>query len=134
MVASIASDLNKQGRTITDQLAELGDLYGHYATGQISIRVTDLSEISRLMQNLRGETPEQIDGVAAAFTDLKLGGKGLASTDGLRFDLSDGRRVIVRPSGTEPKLKCYLQAIGENKPEAEAKLQALRDAMQQLLK
>lgn len=134
MVASIASDLNKQGRTITDQLAELGDLYGHFATGQISIRVTDLREISRLMQNLRGETPEQIDGVAAAFTDLKLGSKGLAPTDGLRFDLVDGRRVIVRPSGTEPKLKCYLQAIGENKSEAEDKLQALRDAMQQLLK
>lgn len=134
MVASIASDLNKQGRTITDQLAELGDLYGHFATGQISIRVTELGEITRLMQNLRGETPEQIDGVAAAFTDLKLGSKGLAPTDGLRFDLVDGRRVIVRPSGTEPKLKCYLQAIGENKSEAEDKLQALRDAMQQLLK
>jgi phosphomannomutase len=134
LIASIASDLAKQGRTITDQLSELGELYGHFATGQISIRVTDLSEISRLMQNLRSQTPEQIDGVTAAFTDLKLGANGLAPTDGLRFDLADGRRVIVRPSGTEPKLKCYLQAIGDSRELAEQKLQALRDAMQQLLK
>lgn len=134
LIASIASDLAKQGRTITDQLDELGELYGHFATGQISIRVTDLGEITRLMQNLRSKTPTQIAGVAVTFTDLKLGGKGLAPTDGLRFDLADGRRVIVRPSGTEPKLKCYLQAIGENRPAAEEKLQALRNAMQQLLK
>lgn len=134
LIASIASDLAKQGRTITDQLDELGELYGHFATGQISIRVTDLGEITRLMQNLRSKTPTQIAGIAVTFTDLKLGGKGLAPTDGLRFDLADGRRVIVRPSGTEPKLKCYLQAIGENRPAAEEKLQALRNAMQQLLK
>lgn len=134
LIASIASDLAKQGRTITDQLDELGELYGHFATGQISIRVTDLGEITRLMQNLRSKTPTHIAGVAVTFTDLKLGGKGLAPTDGLRFDLADGRRVIVRPSGTEPKLKCYLQAIGENRPAAEEKLQALRNAMQQLLK
>lgn len=134
LIASVASDLAKQGRTITDQLDELGELYGHFATGQISIRVTDLGEITRLMQNLRSKTPTQIAGVAVTFTDLKLGGKGLAPTDGLRFDLADGRRVIVRPSGTEPKLKCYLQAIGENRPAAEEKLQALRNAMQQLLK
>jgi phosphomannomutase len=134
LIASIASDLAKQGRTITDQLAELGELYGHFATGQISIRVTDLSEIARLMQNLRSQTPELIDGVTATFTDLKMGANGLAPTDGLRFDLADGRRVIVRPSGTEPKLKCYLQAIGESRELAEQKLQALRDAMQQLLK
>jgi phosphomannomutase len=86
------------------------------------------------MQNLRSQTPELIDGVTATFTDLKMGANGLAPTDGLRFDLADGRRVIVRPSGTEPKLKCYLQAIGESRELAEQKLQALRDAMQQLLK
>jgi phosphomannomutase len=52
----------------------------------------------------------------------------------LRFDLADGRRVIVRPSGTEPKLKCYLQAIGESKASANAALASLNDAMKELLK
>lgn len=133
IVASIASDLAKQGRTISDQLEELGELYGYYATGQISIRVTDLSVIGNLMNKLRTNPPSIIADAEAKFTDLNLGSAELKPTDGLRFDLSDGRRVIVRPSGTEPKLKCYLQAIGESKIEATEKLAELHAAMQKLL-
>ncbi|MFM6940006.1 MAG: phospho-sugar mutase, partial [Rhodoluna sp.] len=77
--------------------------------------------------------PTEIDGISASFRDLALGGNGLAPTDGVRFDLADGRRVIVRPSGTEPKLKCYLQAIGSSKDEAKTKLAALRAAMLTIL-
>ena len=133
IVAELANRLASQGKTIADRLAELGELFGHYATGQISIRVTDLSIIGNLMAKLRDETPVEIDGAAAEFRDLALGGKGLAPTDGVRFDLADGRRVIVRPSGTEPKLKCYLQAIGTSKDEAQAKLAALNAAMKAIL-
>jgi phosphomannomutase len=130
IIADLANRLAAQGKTIADRLDDLGALFGHYATGQISIRVTDLSLISNLMNKLREQTPALIDQSAAEFTDLALGGNGLAPTDGVRFDLADGRRVIVRPSGTEPKLKCYLQAIGSNKAEAQQKLTSLRAAMQ----
>lgn len=130
----MATELASQGKTLTDQLAELGELFGHYATGQISMRVTDLSVISSIMQNLRTNPPVMIDGVAAKFTDLSIGTDKLGPTDGLRFDLADGRRVIVRPSGTEPKLKCYLQAVGESKEAATATLASLNDAMKELLK
>ena len=130
----MATELASQGKTLTDQLAELGELFGHYATGQISMRVTDLSVISSIMQNLRTNPPVMIDGVAAKFTDLSIGTDKLGPTDGLRFDLADGRRVIVRPSGTEPKLKCYLQAVGESKEAATAALASLNDAMKELLK
>lgn len=133
MIASIASDLAAQRRTIGDQLEELGALYGHFATGQISIRVSELKIITDTMQRLRKNPPTNIDGVSVTFTDLKLGSANLLPTDGLRFDLSDGRRVIVRPSGTEPKLKCYLQAIGDSRDDATAKLESLRAVMQQLL-
>lgn len=133
MIASVASDLAAQKRTISDQLEELGALYGHFATGQISIRVSELKLIADTMQRLRENTPASIDGVSVTFTDLKLGSSNLLPTDGLRFDLSDGRRVIVRPSGTEPKLKCYLQAVGDSREEAAARLESLRAAMQQLL-
>lgn len=129
IIADLANRLASQGKTIADRLDDLGALFGHYATGQISIRVTDLSVISNLMKKLREETPSVIDGTLADFRDLALGGNGLAPTDGVRFDLADGRRVIVRPSGTEPKLKCYLQAIGSNHAEAKEKLAALRAAM-----
>ena len=133
MVAAIAADLAKEGRTIADRLDEMGELYGHFATGQISIRVEDLSVIANLMSKLRNDPPKNIDGVSATFTDLKIGSPDLGPTDGLRFDLADGRRVIVRPSGTEPKLKCYLQATGSTKDAAQTALASLNTAMKALL-
>ncbi|MEY4559320.1 MAG: hypothetical protein RLZ82_335 [Actinomycetota bacterium] len=134
LTVAIAGDLAAEGKTLADHIAELGELYGHYATGQISIRVTDLSVISKIMHNLRQNPPSEIAGAAAEFTDLAIGTKDLDPTDGLRFDLSDGRRVIIRPSGTEPKLKCYLQAIGESKASAAESLAELKAAMQDYLK
>ena len=134
IATALACELATQGKTITSHLDELGELYGHYATGQISIRVTDLSVIANIMQNLRKNPPAMIDGAAAKYTDLAIGTADLGPTDGLRFDLADGRRVIVRPSGTEPKLKCYLQAIGETKQAASTALASLNDAMKDLLK
>jgi phosphomannomutase len=134
IATDLASKLAKQGKSLTDQLAELGELYGHFATGQISIRVTELSVISAIMQKLRNNPPTEIDGVAAHFTDLSIGSNELGATDGLRFDLEDGRRVIVRPSGTEPKLKCYLQAVGVSKGAAASALALLNEAMKEILK
>ena len=133
IIADLANRLASQGKTIGDRLEDLGGLFGHYATGQISIRVNDLSLITGLMKSLRETTPAEIDGTPAAFKDLALGGNGLAPTDGVRFDLADGRRVIVRPSGTEPKLKCYLQAVDTNRASAQVKLAALKAAMQTIL-
>lgn len=134
VIAALATHLAVQGKNLEQHLAELGELYGHFATGQISIRVTELSVIANLMSRLRNDPPAEIDGVAAKFTDLSIATAQLGATDGLRFDLEDGRRVIVRPSGTEPKLKCYLQAIGESKVSAAESLASLHAAMQALLK
>lgn len=134
IISALATQLATEGKSLESHLAELGEMFGYFATGQISIRVTDLSVINQIMSKLRNNPPTEIDGVAANFTDLKIGSATLGSTDGLRFDLADGRRVIVRPSGTEPKLKCYLQAVSESKLQAESSLAALNQAMQELLK
>lgn len=134
LIAELATGLALENKTLESHLAELGELYGHYATGQISIRVTDVSVISNLMSKLRNQPPSQISGVDAKFTDLNVATAKLGATDGLRFDLADGRRVIVRPSGTEPKLKCYLQAVGSSKQHATESLTSLNEAMQELLK
>ena len=133
IVADIASALASQGYTLGDQLEKLMQRYGYFATGQISIRVTDLTVISDLMKKLRTNPPAQIAGVAAVFEDMNQGSDSLPATDALRFKLQDGRTVIVRPSGTEPKLKCYLQAVSDNETESKKLLAELEAAMRQVL-
>ena len=133
IVADIASALANQGYTLGDQLDKLMQRYGYFATGQISIRVTDLTVISDLMKKLRTNPPTQIAGVAAVFEDMNQGSSSLPATDALRFKLQDGRTVIVRPSGTEPKLKCYLQAVSDNEAQSKKLLAELEAAMRQVL-
>jgi phosphomannomutase len=133
IVADIASALASQGYTLGDQLEKLMERYGYFATGQISIRVTDLTVISNLMKKLRTSPPAQIAGVDAAFEDMNQSSGSLPATDAVRFKLADGRAVIVRPSGTEPKLKCYLQAVSDNEALSEKLLAELEEAMRQVL-
>ena len=133
IVADIASALANQGYTLGDQLEKLMQRYGYFATGQISIRVTDLKVIAELMKKLRNNPPAQIAGVDAVFEDMKQGSDLLPATDAVRFKLEDGRSVIVRPSGTEPKLKCYLQAVSVNEALSEKLLAELEVAMRQVL-
>jgi phosphomannomutase len=133
IVADIASALANQGYTLGDQLEKLMQRYGYFSTGQISIRVTDLTVIANLMRKLRTNPPSQIAGVDAVFEDLSKGSGSLPATDALRFKLADGRTVIIRPSGTEPKLKCYLQAVSDNEVDSKELLAELEAAMRQVL-
>ena len=133
IVADIASALANQGYTLGDQLDKLMQRYGYFATGQISIRVTDLTVISDLMKKLRTNPPAQIAGVAVVFEDMNQSTGSLPATDALRFKLQDGRTVIVRPSGTEAKLKCYLQAVSDNEAQSKKLLAELEAAMRQVL-
>ena len=133
LLANIARREKAAGRTLWDLLDDLGARYGFYATGQISIRVSDLSIIGKAMQSIRTAPPKELAGLAASFTDMSLGSKDLMPTDGLRFDLADGRRVIIRPSGTEPKLKCYLEAVSDSKAGAKELLDSLEQSCRELL-
>jgi len=133
MLANIARREKANGRTLWDLLDDLGQRYGFYATGQISIRVSDLSIIATAMKSIRSNPPATLAGLPAVFTDMSIGSEQLAATDGLRFDLADGRRVIIRPSGTEPKLKCYLEAVSDSKESAKALLEALEQSCRELL-
>ena len=83
-----------------------------YATDAFSVRVEDLSLIGRIMDRLRAEPLTSVAGVdVARADDLAQGDGGLPPTEGLRYYLADDSRVIVRPSGTEPKLKVYLEVV-----------------------
>ena len=134
VVATIAAKLKAQGSSLEQHLHELGQRYGHFATGQVSLRFASVATAKTMVQALRENPPASIDGSQAAFADLAAGWNGLKPTDGLLFNLADGRRVIIRPSGTEPKLKCYLQAVGESELAAAAGLASLNAAVSLLLK
>jgi phosphomannomutase len=109
-IAEHVASLKAAGRTVLDRLAEIDAAYGPHRTDQLSVRVSDLAEIPRMMAALRQEPPKELGGLAVRrMDDLSQGSESLPPTDGLRFVL-DGARVVVRPSGTEPKLKCYLEA------------------------
>ncbi|WP_046779137.1 phospho-sugar mutase [Streptomyces yangpuensis] len=114
LVAELASELKEQGRTLTDLLDDLAMAHGLHATDQLSLRVSDLSVIANAMARLRAEPPVSLAGLrVVSAEDLTKGTQSLPPTDGLRYYL-DGAykaRVICRPSGTEPKLKCYLEVV-----------------------
>jgi len=133
VVADIATTLAASGYTIGDQLEKLGARDGFFATGQISIRVKDLSIIENLMKRLRSNPTQELDGQTVKFTDFMGGWGNLPGTDAIQLDLADGRRVIVRPSGTEPKLKCYLLAVSDERQKSQVMLASLKAAMQKVL-
>jgi phosphomannomutase len=112
LVAEQAAELAAAGRSLLDVLDDLAVEHGVYATDAFSVRVSDLALMPALMERLRSAPPTRVAGVAVAqLDDLARGDGGLPPTDGLRFFLADRSRVIVRPSGTEPKVKVYLEAI-----------------------
>ncbi len=112
LVAELAASLKADGRTLTDRLDDLARAHGVHATDAFSVRVSDLSLIGTIMDRLRDEPRESVAGIGVdRLDDLARGDGGLPPTEGLRWYLADGSRVIVRPSGTEPKLKVYLEAV-----------------------
>ncbi|MFE0355161.1 phospho-sugar mutase [Streptomyces nigra] len=111
LITELASTLKSEGRTVTDLLDDLAVEHGLHATDQLSVRVEDLSIITDAMRRLREQPPTELAGLPVTNAeDLTKGTDKLPPTDGLRYTL-EGARVIVRPSGTEPKLKCYLEVV-----------------------
>jgi phosphomannomutase len=112
LVVDLAARLKAEGRTLTDRLDDLAREHGLHATDQLSVRVTDLSLITAAMERLRSAPPATLGGLKVErVDDLAEGSADLPPTDGLRFRLAEDARVIVRPSGTEPKIKCYLEVV-----------------------
>ncbi|MEQ6903482.1 phospho-sugar mutase [Nocardioides sp. YIM 152588] len=112
LLCEMAAVAKAAGRTLQDRLDEIAVEHGLHATDQLSVRVSDLAEIGAAMARLRGTPPTELGGQPVTTTDdLSLGSAALPPTDGLRYRTAGGSRVIVRPSGTEPKLKCYLEVV-----------------------
>ncbi|UAJ80528.1 phospho-sugar mutase [Leifsonia sp. ZF2019] len=135
----LASTLAAEGLTIADRLDAFAERFGYFASDQISLRVTDLSRIDAIMAALRATPPSTLGDVKVdRIDDLRDGFGGLPPSDVLRILLEDGSRVMVRPSGTEPKLKIYIDAssdegtLAERRATATARVAALGEAMRAL--
>ncbi len=133
-LAQIAMDLKREGLTLADLLDEIWARHGFHGTEQISIRVSDMGAITRLLATLRSNPPQEIAGRAVeAIDDLAAPTDGLPPTDGLRIWLAGGIRAIIRPSGTEAKMKCYIEVITKDGQEAAALINELREPLREFL-
>jgi len=111
-VLEMAAALKAEGRTLLDLLDDLYREHGLHATSQLSVRVDDLTIIPEAMQRLRSSPPTSLGAVDVdTVDDLTDGYQGLPPTDGIRLGLGETGRVICRPSGTEPKLKNYVEVV-----------------------
>ncbi|WTW97134.1 phospho-sugar mutase [Streptomycetaceae bacterium NBC_01309] len=116
-VAELAAAAKRDGRTLLDLLDAVAVEYGLHATDQYSVRVERLDQIAEGMARLRATPPTSLGGLAVSrVDDLATGSADLPPTDGLRYTLAGAddvasARIVVRPSGTEPKLKSYLQVV-----------------------
>jgi phosphomannomutase len=139
MVAQLANRLRAEGRSLMDLLDDLARQHGLFLSDQVSVRFEDLGRIASTMAQLRSEPPPVLGGsLVVQVRDLASGVDGLPPTDGVVLLTNDKTRVIVRPSGTEPKVKCYLEVyrdvpanatfdqVGETRAAARATLQKVK--------
>ncbi len=129
-------ELHGEGRTLWDRLDEASARFGHFASRQVVLRLDSSIEVSGITAGLRAEPPAEFAGVRVAeLVDLSVPGAAAVPADVLCFGLEGGSRVMVRPSGTEPKLKVYLDfcahegSVDERRATAEAALQPLERAV-----
>lgn len=138
-VLNLAAELAAQGSSIAKRLDEIAARFGVQLTDHLALRTDDPATIARIMSRLRAHPPAQLVGQNAECIDYSLGWSSLPATEALAF-VGTSTRVVVRPSGTEPKLKCYLQVtrppsedLATARTDAEAELVRLRDEVHNFL-
>jgi phosphomannomutase len=129
-VLTLTARLKSEGSTLADRLDEIAGRYGVHETDQLAIRVNDIALIRDAMTRLRARPPQKLVGSPVTVTDMLQGSEQLPPTDGVRI-VGEAFRVAIRPSGTEPKLKCYLEA--RLPPEASTDLPSARAVAHQML-
>lgn len=151
--AEMTASLKARGTSLVAALDEIAAEAGVFVTGQVTIRVGDLSELGKVTAALRAQPPAEIAGSPVVesldLTQDPLPGTELSEatkTDALIYLTEAGDRVIVRPSGTEPKVKCYLEAVADTpgvdaapeaisaaRAQAAERLEQLRSSMETML-
>ena len=132
IIIKLANELKKDGITLLDYLNNIGEEYGFHETEQISIRFSDLSQIDNLLSKVIKHPPIEILGSKLLQSEDLSALKGMP-TPGVRLWYENQTRVIIRPSGTEPKIKCYIEVVSNTKNEAKSKVSQIKEALTKVL-
>jgi phosphomannomutase len=146
-LTGLANELHENGRTLMERLDEIESRFGVHSIFQLSLRAegpTGLRAIVDAVQSLRDRPPVTLGGLdVSAHFDLAHGYEGLGATDGVLLELGESGRVVVRPSGTEPKLKAYIEitspptadtSLVEQRRRGAALVDAVRGDLESLLR
>jgi len=136
--ACLAASLKAQGKTLWDALESVRAHYGGFASGQVSLRFDTPAVAQQLMRVVRSAPDEVFEGVeVTSVQDYLIPPEGQPEADLMRYDTAEGDRIIIRPSGTEPKLKVYLDSLRADQGAAEQALAEIetivRNAMDRLV-
>jgi phosphomannomutase len=137
---AMARECAAEGRTVWDLLDDASARFGHFASGQVTLRLPSMAEATTLSDRVRSDPPRAFAGISVERSlDLLVPGAAAVPSNVLRFDLEDGSRIMIRPSGTEPKLKVYIDTfsdegtVPERRATAEQTLASLETAVRQTL-
>jgi phosphoglucomutase len=153
LLCEMTAYYKKAGKTLVDRLNELYEKYGYYKNDLMEFTfegAAGMEKMNGIMNGLRADYPERfIDRKVVQIADYKLsqrrilgGAKTcdlavgmkpirLPKSDVLEYVLEDGSSIVVRPSGTEPKLKIYLSAKGESREDSEEIIRRLREELKE---
>lgn len=138
LVCEAAAAYAAKGQTLLDAIEALYKEFGYYRNALCSYTFegeTGMHTMQKLMANLRANPPKEIGGYAVeAAADYEAEGTGLPKADVLEYRLAGGHKFMVRPSGTEPKIKVYLSAVGDSEAAADAVNETLAAAAAAMMK
>jgi phosphomannomutase len=132
VIVEMVAELKEKGITVNEYLEKIGQEYGFHSTDQISLRFSDLKQIDLLLSKVIDQPPTVLSGHTLVSKE-NLNQSKLMPTPGIRLKYENGIRVIIRPSGTEPKLKCYIEVVATSKNEAESLISQIKQALTKVL-
>ena len=132
VIVRMVAELKEKGLSVNEYLEKIGQEYGFHSTDQISLRFTDLKQIDLLLSKVIDQPPAVLSGHALVSKE-NLSQSKLMPTPGIRLKYENDIRVIIRPSGTEPKLKCYIEVVAASKNGAESLISQIKQALTKVL-
>ena len=146
MIAEMAAFYKTEGKTLYEAMQDLYKKYGYYTEKTVSFTMPGkdgMEKMAQLLKDLRSNPPKNVNGMTVASSadylsqnssDGKTSFDGLPKADVLKYNLSDGKTYfIVRPSGTEPKIKIYLGTVGESQQAAEQLIETTLKDIEKIL-